>query len=176
MMDMVYVCSPYKGDTEKNVKNVKHYCRIVTCYYKVPIAPHLYFTQFLNDDDSFDRIKGMEMGLSILPLCKEIWVIADEVTEGMIKEIKEAEKLGLQFKFMNSDMEEINYDALIINKRIGPGLRKIIEDIVAGSGKNHKCICSGKCRETAGNTVSSAGAAKAGSDKAAKSIWDRIFK
>jgi hypothetical protein len=47
----------------------------------------------------------------------------------MITEIKLAQELGLPIRFYDADLHEINVDALVINKRIGPGLRKMIMDV-----------------------------------------------
>lgn len=80
--------------------------------------------------------------------CKEMYVFADEVTEGMIEEIKEARKLHIPIKFYNSDMEEINYDALIINDRIGMGYKQIIEETINPDGGKHICPYAGKCSKS----------------------------
>ena len=49
-MRWIYVASPYKGDVETNVENAKKYARFVTKQELLPIAPHLYLTQFLDDE------------------------------------------------------------------------------------------------------------------------------
>lgn len=77
--------------------------------------------------------------------CKEVKVYADEVTEGMIEEIKEARKLNIPITFYNADMEEIKYDSLIINKRIGIGYRQIIEDTFHPGSGNRICPYAGAC-------------------------------
>lgn len=100
-MDKIFICSPYRGDVKKNIENVKRYCNYFS-YEGIPIAPHLYFTQFL--DEKYDRYKGMRWGKALLAECKEMYVFADEVTEGMIEEIQEARKLHIPIKFYNSDM------------------------------------------------------------------------
>lgn len=134
-MDKIFICSPYRGNIEKNVANAKRYCRYVE-YDGIPIAPHLYFTQFLNEE--YERYKGMLWGKALLAECKEMYVFADEVTEGMIEEIKTAMELGIPIKFYDADVHEINYDALIINKKIGPGYRKILAEA-------HGDYCGGGC-------------------------------
>ena len=55
MKEIVYVCSPLRGDTEKNIKNAKSYCRFTYEKGFIPYAPHLFFTQFMNDDDENER-------------------------------------------------------------------------------------------------------------------------
>lgn len=150
-MKKIYVCSPYRGDVETNIKNVKKYCWLVSLD-GIPIAPHLYFTQFLDDDYAGDRRKGMEMGMELLKECDEIRVFTDEVTEGMIDEIKAAKELKIPIKFYNADRERINYDALIINDRIGIGYKTIIEEVMNPNGPKRICPyannCSGSCHNT----------------------------
>ncbi|MBR5943556.1 MAG: hypothetical protein IKZ94_01245 [Lachnospiraceae bacterium] len=143
-MKKIYICSPYRGDVKKNTENVKRYCRDAS-YDGIPIAPHLYFTQFLNDTSSYDRSLGLRFGLALLRECEEIRVFADEVSEGMISEIAEARKLNIPIKFYNSEMEEIKYESLIINKRIGIGYRQIIEDTYNPGRGAYFCPYAGEC-------------------------------
>lgn len=147
-MDKIFICSPYRGDVKKNIENVKRYCSYFS-YEGIPIAPHLYFTQFL--DERYDRYKGMRWGKALLAECKEMYVFADEVTEGMIEEIQEARKLHIPIKFYNADMEEINYDALIINNRIGVGYKQIIEETINPNEGKHICPYAGTCNKSCVN-------------------------
>ena len=66
----VYVCSALRGDVEQNIENAKNYCRyIVKEYGAIPIAPHIYFTQFLDDEIAEDREFGLSAGLFLLSDC-----------------------------------------------------------------------------------------------------------
>ena len=60
-----------------------------------PVAPHLFYQQFLNDDDEFERSLGMELGLKALRSCDELWIISPRISSGMSAEIKEAQKCGI---------------------------------------------------------------------------------
>jgi len=91
MIKLIFICSPYAGDIEKNTEAAKAYCRN-TMHLGIPIAPHIYFTQFLNDENVPERIAGMRAGLHLLKLCDEIHVYG-EPTDGMIQEIELARKL-----------------------------------------------------------------------------------
>lgn len=93
-MRKVYICSPYRGDTEKNIERAKGYCRQAVNEGCIPIAPHLYFPQFLNDDDEEERRLGFEMGFELFHECLEVWVCGDIISEGMREEIAYAEHLG----------------------------------------------------------------------------------
>ena len=145
-MNKIFICSPYRGDTEKNIENVKRYCRYFS-YDGIPIAPHLYFTQFL--DEKYDRDRGMHWGKALLAECKAMYVLADEVTEGMIEEIQVARKLHIPIKFYNSDIEEIRYEALIINNRIGNGYKQIIEETVNPDSEKRICPYAKTCKRNA---------------------------
>ena len=48
---IVYICSPYAGDTESNVKAAREYSRFAVDMGYIPFAPHLLFPQFLDDND-----------------------------------------------------------------------------------------------------------------------------
>lgn len=52
---VVYICSPLAGDMLKNQENARTYCRFAVEAGCVPIAPHIYFTQFMNDNDRRER-------------------------------------------------------------------------------------------------------------------------
>ncbi len=92
--EMVFVCSPYRGDVEANVERARGYCQQVIRAGKVPFAPHLFFPQFLDDNDPDERFLGLLFGLRFIDHCDEVWVFGKEITQGMSEEIDYAEKLG----------------------------------------------------------------------------------
>lgn len=98
-MKKIYICSPYRGDIEKNVANARRYCEEVLGAGHMPIAPHLYFTQFLDDEIPHEREKGLQMGLEWLAGCDEVLVCGDTVSEGMLGEIREAYRLGIKIDY-----------------------------------------------------------------------------
>ena len=63
---IVYICSPFAGDTEKNVEAAKRYSRYAVDAGYIPIAPHLLFPQFLNDDDPEECRLGLFFGNAIM--------------------------------------------------------------------------------------------------------------
>lgn len=128
-MKLVFVCSPYRGDEKENTANARKYCRLVAGCGYIPIAPHLLFPQFLDDSDEIQRLKGIHMGLELLKLCSQMWVFANEVTEGMELEIKKAKELEIPIQFMDKNMEGIGYDTIDIDKRVGNKLKSIIKDL-----------------------------------------------
>ena len=46
---LVYICSPYRGNTNENIENARKYSRFAVIHHSIPIAPHLLFPQFLDD-------------------------------------------------------------------------------------------------------------------------------
>lgn len=87
-MKKVYICSPLKGDIQGNIEKARKYCRDALlndgC---IPIAPHAYFTQFLDDTNAIERVIGMECGIELLDMCDELWVFGSTISEGMRAEI-----------------------------------------------------------------------------------------
>lgn len=94
MRKKVFICSPYRGDKEANVKNAKRYCRKAIQAGCNPVAPHLYYPQFLDDHDFGERFWGLCLGLEILKECVEVWVYG-EPTQGMQIEIEQAKAWGI---------------------------------------------------------------------------------
>ena len=92
---LIFVCSPYRGDTETNVQNARRYCRLVVEQGGIPFAPHLLFTQFLNEDKVAERRRGLWMGMEMPRLCDELWAFG-EPTEGLRMEIAPAGHPGMQ--------------------------------------------------------------------------------
>ena len=95
---VVYVCSPLRGDVERNIYKAIGYSKYIYRHGGIPLAPHVIFTTFLDDNDPRDRAAGMEMGLELLTICDELWAFGDKVSEGMAGEIAAAEELGLRVK------------------------------------------------------------------------------
>lgn len=87
-MKKVYICSPYRGDTETNVQNARKYCRAAVELGCLPIAPHLLFPQFMDDEDQREHESAMGMACELLYMCDEIWVFGmNHPTVGMMQEI-----------------------------------------------------------------------------------------
>lgn len=98
---LVYICSPCRGNYEENMEKARNYCLEVMTKWPdvIPIAPHIYFTQFLDDTIQNERSIGMEAGIALLDMCDEIWVFGIVApTEGMRAEIEYAKKNGIPVK------------------------------------------------------------------------------
>ena len=91
-MKVVFVCSPFQGKRE-NVERAKEYCRMLVDAGYIPIAPHVYFPQFMDDSNLEDRRLALEMNKKLMEFCDEMWVFGEEITEGMREEIEHFKKL-----------------------------------------------------------------------------------
>ncbi len=96
---LIYICSqmrglpPYtKAKYNKNLKKAADYCRTVAAEGHTPVAPHLFFTGFLDDQNPDGRAEGMRMGMEFMEKCEEVWVFGAEegISEGMKAEIERA--------------------------------------------------------------------------------------
>ena len=104
---IVYICSPYAGDVETNVQKARRYCRFAVDKGYIPIAPHLLFTQFLNDDNPKERQLGIFFGNAVMSKCSEVWVFGDRISDGMEAEIKRAKRKNYRLRYFNEDSEEV---------------------------------------------------------------------
>ena len=91
---VVYICSRYSGDVERNTELARQYSRLAVERGCVPLTPHLLLPQFLSEET--ERDKAISLDLRFLGLCQELWVCGPEVSEGMRREIKE--ETGLDVK------------------------------------------------------------------------------
>ncbi len=98
---LVYICSPYRGDTEYNTRRAQSYCRFAINKKVVPIAPHLHYTQFLDDAVNKERNIGISCGIELLRRCDQLWVFGVRITAGMKAEIDMAKKLGVPIRNFN---------------------------------------------------------------------------
>ena len=96
----VYICSPYRGYTLSNTEAAQKFCKWAVQEKRVmPVAPHIYFTRFLDDDVPEQRDIGMNMGIQWLRECSEIWVLGETLSDGMARELTEAARLGMPIRF-----------------------------------------------------------------------------
>jgi len=102
---LVYICSPFAGDVERNTENARRFCRFAVKQGMIPLAPHLHYPQFMDDTDPAQRRDGLWFALILLSKTDEIWVFGEFVSEGMKREIEKARVKGIPIKFFTSDCE-----------------------------------------------------------------------
>jgi hypothetical protein len=107
-MPLVYIASPFAGDTECNIARAREYCRFAVSKGFIPLAPHLHYPQFMDDDDAGQRELGLFFALILLGKCDELWVCGDTVSAGMSREIAKAKRRGMPIKYFNTNFEEVS--------------------------------------------------------------------
>ena len=106
-MKFIYVCSPLKGDLERNIRKANGYCRFAVKHSVVPIAPHAMFTGFLDDTIPEEREIGLSLGLEILKHCNEVWTFGSRISEGMLAEMEVAKELNIPIRYFTDKCEEV---------------------------------------------------------------------
>lgn len=88
MNDLLYVCSPYRGDTKRNKEYARKLTRAALDNGFIPVTVHLYLTEATDDTNPEERVRGMAAGMKILENCKYI-LIGDRygISEGMKAEM-----------------------------------------------------------------------------------------
>ena len=104
---IIYICSPYAGDIEKNVNAARGYSRFAVDKGFIPIAPHLLFPQFLDDSDERERELGLFFGNALMSKCAEVWVFGSIISPGMAAEIKRAKWKDYRLRYFNENCEEV---------------------------------------------------------------------
>lgn len=104
---IIYICSPYAGDIEKNVKAAQRYSRFAVNKGFIPIAPHLLFPQFLNDGIPEERQLGLLFGNALMSKCTEVWVFGSTISSGMAAEIKRAKWKNYRLRYFTENCEEV---------------------------------------------------------------------
>lgn len=105
---LVYICSPYSGDIDINVKKARAFCRFALEKNCIPLAPHLLFPQFMDDDISQERELAMFMNMVLLGKCNELWVFGDTISKGMAEEIAKAKKRKQLIRYFNEKLQEVD--------------------------------------------------------------------
>lgn len=88
MNDLLYVCSPYRGDTKRNKEYARKLTRAALENGFIPVTVHLYLTEATDDTNPEERVRGMAAGMKILENCKYI-LVGDRygISEGMKAEL-----------------------------------------------------------------------------------------
>ena len=104
---IVYICSPFAGDIDANVKATRAYSRFAVEAGYIPIAPHLLFPQFLNDADPQERQLGLFFGNALMSKCSEVWVFGSRISSGMESEIKRAKWKNHCLRYFTEECQEV---------------------------------------------------------------------
>lgn len=130
-MEKVYVCSQYgtRGNRETNLEFAKLFCGAVIEEGKIPICPHLFYSQVLNDEVESQRAAGLRIGLELLEDCSELRIFS-RLSDGMKGEILKAEELGIPVTIGNMAYIYSDDQAAVI-------VQEIWQDLEELYGKEH---------------------------------------
>ena len=104
---LVYICSPYShGCINANIENARKYSRFAVDRHCLPITPHIYFTQFMDDTVSEERETAIFMNFVLMSKCVELWVFGDTISAGMKAEIERAERKHMKIRYFTEELEE----------------------------------------------------------------------
>ena len=104
---IVYICSPLSGAVESNQLKARGYCRYAVDTGYIPIAPHLYFPQFMNDTNHQERNLAMFMDIVLMSKCSELWVFGDTISRGMSIEIEKAKRKKMPIRYFSEECKEV---------------------------------------------------------------------
>lgn len=101
---LIYICSPLRPvsstnptlELSANLRLARDACTLACYRGCIPIAPHLYFPQFLDDNDPSQRALGMSIGIQTIKHCDALWIVSKRISVGMSAEIKEAKKASVK--------------------------------------------------------------------------------
>jgi len=102
-MKLVYICSPYAGEVERNIRFAQEACRYAISQNCAPVAVHLLYPQLLDDMVPKERKIGIQMGLRILINCEELWLCGSHISTGMLYELKEGKRLGIPVRRVSEE-------------------------------------------------------------------------
>lgn len=104
---IVYICSPLSEDMDANQEAARRYCRYAVDSGYIPIAPHIYFTQFMNEHSPKERNLALFMDIVLLSKCAELWVFGDTISKGMSMEIEKAKRKGQPIRYFTAACKEV---------------------------------------------------------------------
>ena len=106
---IVYICSPLSGDMDANQEAARRYCRYAVDSGYIPIAPHIYFTQIMNEHSPKERNLALFMDIVLLSKCSELWVFGDTISKGMSMEIEKAKRKGQPIRYFTAACKEVAF-------------------------------------------------------------------
>lgn len=128
-MKKIFICSPFRGNIEENTKAAQFFAKVIIGTGRIPIAPHLYFPQFLDEDNPNERMNGIEMGLELMDVCDEVYVLGFNITEGMRFELNHAREKRIPVRLYDEYMNAVNLRTLPIDERANAEYRRIIKGL-----------------------------------------------
>lgn len=112
----VYICSPCRGDYENNIQRAKEYSRAAVEKGVIPVTPHIYLTQFMDDNVPEERELALKIGSELVLGCSELWAFGiDRPSAGMAAEIELAKAHGIPIRNGFEAISELKPDEELEN-------------------------------------------------------------
>ena len=112
----VYICSPCRGDYENNIQRAKEYSRAAVEKGVIPVTPHIYLTQFMDDNVPEERELALKIGSELVLGCSELWAFGiDHPSAGMAAEIELAKAHGIPVRNGFEAISELKPDEELEN-------------------------------------------------------------
>ncbi len=125
----VFICSPFRGDIKENTKKAIGYAKMAAMNGPIPVAPHLIFPLFLDENIPIERMMGIEMGLELMDICDEVWVFGFTLTEGMKLELEHAKVKQIPVRLYDDDSEKIDISGINTDGRMDEAYRMMINNL-----------------------------------------------
>jgi len=93
----VYVCHPFSDGPAANIGHVQRISRGLIADGVLPIAPHLYLPQLV--DEATQRERALNLCVELLGTCDEVRVFGGRITPGMERELQYATRVGIPVRF-----------------------------------------------------------------------------
>ncbi len=93
-MKKVYICAPFRGNASDSSQQAKRYTEYALRCGTAPVVPHFCG---LNQDSRYAKV-CTAAGQSLLWLCDELWIIGDEITAQMKKDIQFSKHLNIRVR------------------------------------------------------------------------------
>ena len=106
-LPLVYICSPYSGNIEKNTIAARAYSRFAIDNSAIPLTPHLLYPQFMNDGDPNERELALFFNKVLQGKCQEVWIFGSHLSEGMAAEIALAELRHQRIRYFDAGCKEV---------------------------------------------------------------------
>jgi len=89
---LAFISSAYRGDIAINKAKAREYAKIAISRGYIPVVPHLWLTEILDDNIKAERELGLEMCLELVARC-DVFLLCGDVSGGMAKEHEKAIEL-----------------------------------------------------------------------------------
>ena len=97
----------YEAFTHIERENAKRYSRFAVDRHYRPITPHIYFTQFMDDNIPEERDTAIFMNWVLMSKCVELWVFGEYISSGMNVEIERAKRKHMKIRYFTEELEEV---------------------------------------------------------------------